>query len=405
MDILYQVIATMTHCSQIPQLICILRTCRAVRGPVERQLVHAFNGYPFTSHRQLAQFCLLLLRHPQKLLPLMHTLDISDTLHGRVEPSYRCICLELLAKVFAQSTTLANVSLHDGEDLLSGDKRLRHALARSTSLKSLSIFNCVGPFTRSMFKAMRPGLRQLEVDLMEHLGRDDYDRAPLLSVLKGIRSSLEELSVTAGDDRLSIDMEDPDAVWPMVHTLTTSCIWQDTPELTKAFPNLRRLSQGPDYCGEPEETRQYCLNEGLCWPTLDTVHLDTQFLYAAGLTCPARELFGSIKTCEADVNYLLADLPTLSPVVLHIEFRIPAFTGTPDSGVSTSVLARIWPLLSRTKTLEITLGGSAANSTIEHIDSYMVITSGVQGGSSIADHRTLSSMTLPPTSKFPRWSV
>jgi hypothetical protein len=335
----------------------------------------------------------------------MHTLHISSILHHRTEPAHGCICLELLAKVVAQSTTLANVSLYDAEELLAGDKRLRHALARSTSLRSLSIYESVGPATMAMFKALRPGLRQLEVDLMEHGHQDWPDQPPLLSALKGLRSSLEELSVTGGDDRLSIDMEDPDAVWPMVHTLTTCCIWQDTPELAKSFPNLRRLRQGDEYSGEPEDARQYSLSEGTCWPTLDTVHLSTEFLYAAGLTCSVRKLFAYIKTCEADVNYLLADLPTLSPVVLQIEFRMPAFTETPDSGVSSSMLARIWPLLSRTKTLEITLGGCGANSTIEHIDSYMVITSVIQGGPSIADRRTLSSSTLPPTSTFPRWSI
>jgi hypothetical protein len=338
--------------------------------------VHTFNGHRFTSHRQLAQFCLLLLRCPQKLLPLLHTLEISGNLHHRVEPSRGCICLELLAKVFAQSTTLANVSLYDAEDLLAGDKRLRHELARSTSLKALSIYEGVGPATMATLKALRPGLRQLEVNLFEPYERDsDYDRPPLLSVLKGVRSSLEELSVSGGDDRLTIDMEDPDAVWPMVHTLTTACIWQDTPELAKSFPNLRRLTQGEEYCGEPEDARQYSLNEGICWPTLDTVHLDTEFLWAAGLTCSVRKLLCGIKTCEADVNYLLADLPTLSPVVLDVDFHLPAFTATHDSGVSSSMLARIWPLLSRTKTLVISLEGSAANSTIEHIDSYMVIIS------------------------------
>jgi hypothetical protein len=407
MDILCQVVATMTDTSHIPQLMSIRQTCRAVKGLVERELVHTFNEYRFTSHRQLAQFCLLLLRRSQELLPLMHTLEISGSLHHQVEPSRGCICLELLAKVFAQSTALANVSLYDAEELLAGDKRLRRALARSTSLKTLSIYEGVGPATMATFKALRPGLRQLEVNLFEHYGRDsDYDRPPLLSVLKGVRFSLEELSVTSGDDRLSINMEDPDAVWPMVHTLSLTCIWQDTPELAKSFPNLRRLTQGDDYCGEPDEARQYSLSQGICWPTLDTVNLGTEFLWAAGLTCTVRELSCGIKTCEADVNYLLADLPTLSPVVLDIGFRMPAFTATPDSGVSPSKLARIWALLPRTKTLVITLGGSAANSTIEHIDNYMVmITCIIQEGSSIADRRTLSSMTLPPTSKFPPWSI
>jgi hypothetical protein len=399
----------MTHDYYVPHLLSIRQTCHAVRLPVERQLVHMFNGHEWTNHRKLAQFCLLLLRRPRELLPLMDTLHISDNLHNRVEPSRGCICLELLAKVFQQSTTLANVSLYDAEELLAGDKRLRHALARSTSLKSLSIYEGAGPATMATFKALRPGLRQLEVDLSSYARPYWPDQPPLLSVLKGIRSSLEELSVTSGDDRLSIDMEDPDAVWPMVHTLTTCCIWQNTPQLAKTFPNLRQLSQGDEYCGEPEDARQYCLRLGICWPTLDTVHLDAEFLYAAGLTCSVRNLSSGTKYCEADVDYLLADLPTLSPVVLHIEFRMPAFIETPDStpdyGVGSSMIARIWPLLSRTKTLAITLEGSGASSTIEGIDSYMVITSVIQGGSGVADRSTLSSITLPPTSKFPQWSI
>jgi hypothetical protein len=373
MDILYQVVANMTHTSHVPQLISILQICSAVRGPVEKQLVHTFNEHRFANHRQLAQLCLLLLRHPQELLPILHTLRISGNLHHRTEPSHGCICLELLAKVFAQSTTLANVSLYDAEELLAGDNRLRRALAGSTSLRSLCIRQGVGPATMAMFDALRPGLRELEVNLIEY--GSHHDRPPLLSALKGIRSSLEELCVTGGDDRLSIDMHDPDAVWPMVHTLNLSCIWADTPPLVKAFPNLRHLDQGDDYCGDPEDARQYSLSEGRWWPTLDTVHLNTEFLWAAGLTCPVRRLFSDIKTCEADVNYLLADLPTLRPVVLDIDFRMPAFTETPDSGVNPSMLARIWPLLSRTKTLMITLAGSATNSRVEHIDSYMVIIS------------------------------
>jgi hypothetical protein len=370
----------MEHLLSIPTLNAIRQTCRAAYRLVEKPLIVAHNYHTFRDHRRLARVCYLVLRRPLELLPVIHTLRIGNlrTEHGAQLP---CICTKLLAKVISESGALTTITLEDAEDVQDADGSVGLALASSSSLRALHVQDGVGPALMSTFRQMGTacGLRKLDVDLYSYSrGELELDVEPLLPALMGLRATLGELVITSGDDPLAIDIDEGDGmVWPAVHTIRFTNVWAETPELVKAFPNLRHLEQGDDHIGDIDEIRERSHDIAMCWPDLDTVALGSDFLWAAGLACSVRRLFCGFIVSQKAVRMLLEDLPTLKPVVLDIALDMPMPSAPGWSNISlrdvTAVAAApMWLNLPRTETLYVHIRGWAASLTIEAIDEYLV---------------------------------
>jgi hypothetical protein len=335
------------------------------------------NYHTFYDHRRLARVCHLILRRPLELLPLIHTLSI-DNLRPEHGAGIPCLCAKLLAKVISESGALTTIRLQDAENVLEADRGVGLALASSSSLRELHVQDGVGPTLMATFRQMGPacGLRKLDINLYSHPG-GELEVEPLLPALMGLRATLEELVISSGgDDPLTIDIDEDDGmVWPAVHTIRFTNVWAETPELVKAFPNLRHLDQGDDQVWEIDEVRERSHDVAMCWPDLDTVALDSDFLWAAGLACPVRRLSYGFIDSQRDVRMLLEDLLILRPVVLDIALDIPSTPGRSNTflrDVTAVAAAPIWLNLPRTKTLYVHIRGWATTLTIEAIDEYMV---------------------------------
>jgi hypothetical protein len=391
-DILLNVAESMGGISDLPLLNTIRQTCRSANRMVERQVISIHNYHLFQNHRRLARLCLAVLRRPHELLPMLHTLRIGifpDSHAGELvrdgngdehdTTSRRCICADLLAALVSQSHTLTTLVMIHAESFFNMQPLLGSRLATSVSLRELELQGGVGTRTMAMLAQMR-ALRKLEVNLYDW---DDleFDEVFLPSLL-GVRSSLEELFIDGNDTRvLGISHDGDDRmVWPRLHTLHLAGMYVETPELVKAFPNLRDLTQGDEAFGGMEAQRQRSHDLAMCWRNLDTLALTAQCLWGAGLTRAVRRLRCLFLENDHDVCMLVEDLPVLKPVVFQLELDIPPavisqgdrFSPVAEPPPSASVATRIWQSLPRTKTLGVTFVGHAESLTIEAIDEYVV---------------------------------
>jgi hypothetical protein len=375
-DVLLHIVGSTDHWVSIPTLNAVRQTCRAAYRLVEKPLILAHNYHTFYDHRRLARVCYLILRRPLELLPLIHTLSI-DNLRPEHGAGIPCLCAKLLAKFISESGALTTISLQDAENVLEADSGVGLALASSSSLRELHVRDGVGLTLMATFRQMGAacGLRKLDINLYSHPG-GELDVEPLLPALMGLRATLEELVISASDDPLAIDIDEDDGmVWPAVHTIRFTNVWAETPELVKAFPNLRHLDQGDDHIGEIDEIRERSHDVAMCWPDLDTVALGSEFLWAAGLACSVRRLSCGFIVSQKDVHMLLEDLLILKPVVLDISLDMPPAPGlsnTSSRDVTAVAAALIWLNLPRTKTLYVRIRGWATSLTIEAIDEYLV---------------------------------
>jgi hypothetical protein len=135
-----------------------------------------------------------------------------------------------------------------------------------------------------------------------------------------------------------------------MHTLHLEILPIEILDLVKAFPNLRRLYQtnSPHFSDDvAQRYRNRNRAKGICWRNLDTVALDSRFLWAAGLTCPVRALYVGRVCSSKHATWLLQDLPVLRPVVLELGLVMPSVLDFgPGSSLHGAGLSRRWPYVS-----------------------------------------------------------
>jgi hypothetical protein len=289
-----------------------------------------------------------------------------------------CICTELLVKVMQQSTALTNIEFKFAEAVVAVDPQLGPALSALSSLRELTLDGGVGPATTDMLTRLRPGLRKLTVSF-----EDYYVEQPLLVTLASVRDSLIELDVSSIDEPLALDLEDEtEMVWPaMCAVYLRDVRVVSKAQLLRRFPNLRHLEMS-NYSGRghqnADETREEVKNEGLCWPALDTVSLNGEWIWMMGLRCTVRCLKVPDLYSPQDAERLLEDLPFLQPVVLTLGLYPPAwanFTGSVEpsfSGVSAAMVTRMLQPLSRTKALALTIHNLHGTASVAEVDAYLV---------------------------------
>jgi hypothetical protein len=320
----------------------IRQTCKAVQFRVDRQLVIAHNSFAFDAPFRLAKLLNVVLRRPEGHIPVLYQLHITFSLL-EWDADHTAI-ISCLARVLERSTSLVKITLRHAKSMLLVEPRLVVALARIPSLRELVVEGGFDHRVYTMLSLLQPGLRKLFVHRWEHQIRShSRPRGHFLRSLLGLRSTLEELKITSGQNPLAIsnDGEQP-MVWPKVSASTTARRWTDVlqmhtlhlenlpveiPDLAKAFPNLRRLYHKDSQLFDDDDAQRYCLRNrklGICWRTLDTVALNSRFLWATGLTCPVRALYVGRVCFSKHAKWLLQDLPVLRPVVLELGLVMPA---------------------------------------------------------------------------------
>jgi hypothetical protein len=384
LDVLLYVLDSSWPLMDFPLLNAIRRTCRAVNRLSDRYLVLRHNDFYFHGHRRFARFCMLVLRQPTRLLPLLKVLRIGDIhpdrgeMPGEVFES--CICTELLVKVVQQSTALTNIEFKFAEAVVAVDPQLGPALSALSSLRELTLDGGVGPETRDMLTRLRPGLRKLTVSFEGY-----YLPGPLLVTLFSIRDSLKELDVSSiGEPLRAFDYEDEtDMVqWPaMCAVYFRDVLVVSKSQLLRCFPNLHHLEMS-NYRERghqnADQIRKEAEPEGLCWPALDIVSLNGEWLWMMGLRCTVRCLKVPDLYSPQDAERLLEDLPFLQPVVLTLDLYPPAwanFTGSVEpsfSGVSAAMVTRMLQPLSRTKALALTIHDLQGTASVAEVDAYLV---------------------------------
>jgi hypothetical protein len=102
-----------------------------------------------------------------------------------------------------RSTSLVKITLRHAKSMLLVEPRLVSALARIPSLRELVIEDGFDHRVYTMLSLLQPGLRKLSVHRWEHRS-DSTPRGHFLRSLLGVRSTLEELKITSGQDPLAI---------------------------------------------------------------------------------------------------------------------------------------------------------------------------------------------------------
>jgi hypothetical protein len=306
--------------------------------------------------------------------------------------------------------------LEDAESVLDADRGLGLALASSSSLRALHVQDGVGPVLMATFGQMGAAcsLRKLTIAACSPDG--NAIEPPLLPALMGLRATLEELVIWSVDDPIEIDINKDDGmIWSAVHTIKLASDWEQTPELVKTFPNLRHLFQKEDHLGFVDEARERSHALAMCWPSLDTVALESRALWAAGLNCPVRKLIIGYIISRKAIRMLLEDLPVLRPVVLDLALDMPSALYLGDQpkpypidgerlrDVTAVDVAPIWLNLPRTKTLRVHIRGWADSLTFEEVDEYMVRTTHIDAHAEPFPDPLLSILSRHRFS-YPNWS-
>jgi hypothetical protein len=388
LDILIYLVGFLWRSSDIATLNAIRLTSRAIDRLVEGQVVFAHNDVAFDNHRRLAKLCAVVLRRPAALLPLLLSVNIRyihehwhDYDEGRdVWTWHPCICTSLLADVLERSRSLERIHIVNAELVIAGDARLSKAISASPSLRHLEVCEGVGPRTRTMFRRMTAGVRELELYALDD---DNWDvgTAPFMDYVRGLSASLEKLTISSGDQALAIGTGRPDLVWPKVHTIELECVYAVMPDLYHAFPNLRNLWIWNEDYFHPETFRVTSRAAGQCWPSLDDVRLSDTSLCALGLTSRIRRLrIAGRLEADARVLFVVEDLPVMQPVVLHLSMRMApaersvgnlAAPRRHERGVTSSMAGRLLQKLPRLKALRLRIDGQGFVQTIEAVDEYM----------------------------------
>jgi hypothetical protein len=384
-DILLYTTGFLWSSNDLGTLNSIRQTSWTVYRSVEKQVVYAHNDHEFHDHTRLQKLCALLMRSPSGNLPLLHTLNLSSCYTGfpwdKEQERYcacPCGCSSRLLQVVQESRALRTIIFAEAEWFFQAEPEFKTAVARSPSLGKLVMQDGVGPATFEMFQMMQPGVKELDISFLDH---DSWEsdmedvEVSFLESIRGLSSSLNTLTVASGDRPLSVSLTEPELVWPNMHTLEIHALRPEWPELFKAFPNLRNLTQRhvEHSRSTSQRSRQRSQRHSeLCWPGLDSVDLCIDSLWTVGLVCPVRRLKVGALSSDDHAEMLLDDLACLLPVVLELWIGIRRETRNGRSEeMSISWATRILQSLPRVKTLQLHVG-CPPELTPEFVDNYMV---------------------------------
>jgi hypothetical protein len=384
-DILLYTTGFLWRSTDLGTLNSIRQTSWTVYRSLEKQVVYAHNDHQFRDHTRLQKLCALLMRSPSQNLPILHTLNLSSCYTGfpwdKEQERYcacACGCSSRLLQVVQESRTLRTIIFAEAEWFFLAEPEFKTAVARSPSLRKLVMQDGVGPATFEMFQMMQPGVKELDISFLDYdCWESDMEdvEVSFLESIRGLSSSLNTLTVASGDRSLSVSLTDPELVWPNMHTLEIHALRPEWPELFKAFPNLRNLTQSHVEHSRSTSRRSRERSQRhseLCWPSLDSVDLCIDSLWTIGLVCPVRRLNVGVLSSDEHAEMLLDDLACLIPVVLEVWIGIRRETrnGRPKE-ISIGWATRILQSLPRVKTLELHVG-CPPELTPEIVDNYMV---------------------------------